>query len=153
MFCPKCGAEMKEGAKFCHVCGLTLGDAPVNPQIQQTQAPMQSAASSTTSPFVKFLMFDSMITPWIIRILYWVGQVLIIVTGLVSMANVRGGGGYYSGYGGGGLFGGLSMGPLGGLLYIILGTLLLRLFFEILMVQFKICENTSQLKEIFKRKN
>ncbi len=35
MFCPKCGATLKDGAKFCHACGVTIGDTPVNPQAQQ----------------------------------------------------------------------------------------------------------------------
>ena len=39
MFCPKCGATLKEGAKFCHVCGYNMGEAPSNPQPQQQQQP------------------------------------------------------------------------------------------------------------------
>lgn len=101
----------------------------------------------------KYLMFDLLVTPWIIRILYLVGQLLIIVWGFTSMT--------YAQFLGGpsadkpdihqvhsnSIFGG---GVLSGFLIIILGSLALRLFFEILMVQFKIAENTSQLKEIMK---
>lgn len=117
----------------------------------------------------KFLMFDLMITPWIIRILYWVGQVTIIVVGFVTMAHARsGGGGGFHGGGGFGdinymtqnsnhhssLFSNLSMGgPVMGLLIIILGSLYLRILLEVLMVQFKICKNTYQIKEKIKEKN
>ena len=31
MFCPKCGAELPEGAQFCNKCGQQLGNAPVTP--------------------------------------------------------------------------------------------------------------------------
>lgn len=38
MFCPKCGANLKDGAKFCHVCGNNMGDGtPVTPQQQPVQ--------------------------------------------------------------------------------------------------------------------
>jgi len=82
-------------------------------------------------------MFDFMITPWIIRILYWILQIIVIVLGLIQS--------FYQG-----LFDEFlrHANVLGGLLFIIIGTLVLRLFFEMLMVQFKISENTSKLKEI-----
>jgi len=84
----------------------------------------------------KFLMFDLMITPWIIRILYWVLQIAVIIGGLYTMGSSHG----YGGFGMGGV--------LGGLIMIIGGTLVLRLFFEMMMVMFKISENTSKLKEL-----
>ncbi len=84
----------------------------------------------------KFLMFDMMITPWIIRILYWILQVVVIIGGFYTMGSSHG-------------YGGLGMGGvLGGLIMIIGGTLVLRLFFEMMMVMFKISENTSRLKEL-----
>jgi len=44
MFCPKCGATLKDGAKFCHACGFTLVDPAVNaqPQPQQPQQQFQN---------------------------------------------------------------------------------------------------------------
>jgi hypothetical protein len=83
----------------------------------------------------KFLMFDLMITPWIIRILYWILQIAVIIGGLYTM-----GSGNRVGFGMGG--------AVGGLIMIIGGTLVLRLFFEMMMVMFKISENTSKLKEL-----
>lgn len=83
-------------------------------------------------------MFDYMVTPWIIRILYWIMQISIIIFGFVIM------------FSGGNSELGLS-GFGGGLLIIIVGTLIIRLFFEMLMVQFKISENTSQMKDLLKK--
>ncbi len=82
-----------------------------------------------------FLMFDLMITPWIIRILYWILQIVVIIGGLYTM-----------GSGERAVFG--PSGAVGGLIMIIGGTLVLRLFFEMMMVMFKISENTSKLKEL-----
>lgn len=81
-------------------------------------------------------MFDLMITPWIIRILYWVLQIAVIIGGLYTMGSSHA----YGGFGMGGV--------LGGLIMIIGGTLVLRLFFEMMMVMFIISENTSKLKEL-----
>jgi len=82
-----------------------------------------------------------MITPWIIRILYWILQVILIILGLMATFGV-------------GLMDEFrDWGALGGILIIICGTLVLRLFFEMLLVQFKISENTSQLKEIMENNN
>lgn len=37
MFCPKCGASLKDGAKFCHTCGVNMVETPATPQPQQQQ--------------------------------------------------------------------------------------------------------------------
>lgn len=37
MFCPKCGASLKDGAKFCHSCGFNMVETPAAPQPQQPQ--------------------------------------------------------------------------------------------------------------------
>jgi hypothetical protein len=39
MFCPKCGATLKDGAKFCHGCGFNMVETPAAPQPQQQQQP------------------------------------------------------------------------------------------------------------------
>lgn len=118
------------------------------------QNPKSLMSRKTNNNFMKeFLMFDVMITPWIIRILYWVSQIGVILAGLAaffspSRSNVMG----YNDYGsyGRSFLGG---GPFYGLLILIVGSLFLRLFFEMLMVQFKISENTSELKELMKNKD
>lgn len=35
MNCPKCNATLKEGARFCHVCGFDTQNAPVEQPIEQ----------------------------------------------------------------------------------------------------------------------
>lgn len=47
MFCPKCGTALKEGAKFCHVCGFNTGETPVVPQPQQPAQPEQQYQPAT----------------------------------------------------------------------------------------------------------
>lgn len=86
-------------------------------------------------------MFDLLIAPWIIRILYWITQLYVILLGFMVFFNPD----FINFYG--------LKGPFGGLLIIVVGSLHLRLFFEILMVLFKICDNTNQLKDLLKRQN
>ena len=45
MFCPKCGAQLPDGVKFCNVCGNQLSGAPA---VQQQYAP---AAPKPAAPF------------------------------------------------------------------------------------------------------
>jgi hypothetical protein len=46
MFCPQCGAQIDEGAKFCIQCGTKTG-GPVQPVAQTVpQAPVQSPADT-----------------------------------------------------------------------------------------------------------
>ena len=46
MFCQKCGTPMKEGAKFCHVCGASTTQ-PIQPP-QQTPPPQQQQPPQPT---------------------------------------------------------------------------------------------------------
>ncbi len=78
----------------------------------------------------KFLMFDVLIAPWMIRILYWILQLAIIVVSLT----------------GGRIFN-FQLGNGEILLIFVIGSLLLRLVAETLIVWFKIAENTQQMKK------
>lgn len=40
-FCPKCGANIPDGTRFCSACGTQIGAAP-NPQQSYTQQPYQA---------------------------------------------------------------------------------------------------------------
>lgn len=95
----------------------------------------------------KFLMFDLMITPWIIRILYWISQTGIILTSIITFFRSPD---PYRSYLQSGFERMFNGGPLSALLILIFGSLVSRLFYEVLMVLFKISENTSDLKEIMK---
>ena len=97
----------------------------------------------------KFLMFDILITPWIIRVIYWILQVVIIIFGIFMifnnnfeiimeyyyLLNMIGPFAYFGWFG-----------------FIIIGSIYLRLVFELIMVVFKISENSSQIKNILKQK-
>ena len=89
--------------------------------------------------FKQFLMFDFLITTWIVRIGYWLGQALIILIALATM--------FFGGELNGIILGDNGPNLLIGLLFLIVGSLLIRLFSEGIIVLFKISENTSQLKK------
>jgi len=86
----------------------------------------------------KFLMFDFMLTPWIIRVLYAILQFALIVISLLSMIFRD----YYT----------LGFDFKSSLALLVGGTIVLRVFFEVLMVQFKVAENTSEIKDVLKKK-
>jgi len=67
-----------------------------------------------------YLTFKKMITPTIIQILFWVLVAAVVIAGLIAMTQ-RGG-------------------FLSGLLMVILGPILVRVYMEIIMVMFKINE-------------
>ncbi len=41
MYCPKCGSEVADGAKFCPSCGMPIATAPQPPQSPQAPQPPQ----------------------------------------------------------------------------------------------------------------
>lgn len=78
-----------------------------------------------------FFFFDSMLTPKIITIVYWLALVVVIFSGLGSM--FIGGLGFWS--------------FLRGLFFIALGALGARVYCELMIVAFKINENIEKLSE------
>ncbi len=73
-----------------------------------------------------FLFLDKMITPTIITVIYWVLSVLVILFGFITM--FRGG-----------------FAVLTGLLTVIIGPVIVRMYCEIVIVFFKINENIKKL--------
>ena len=71
-----------------------------------------------------FFSFDRMITPTIIKIVFWIGLVLSILVGLILL-----------------IAGGSSGARLVGLIYLLIGPLLWRIYCEILIVIFKMHES------------
>lgn len=59
MFCPKCGTELKEGAKFCHSCGFTMGES------QAAQAPQQPTQQPQANPNAQFDINKVSVSQWI----------------------------------------------------------------------------------------
>ncbi|WP_080876046.1 DUF4282 domain-containing protein [Oceanobacillus timonensis] len=81
----------------------------------------------------KFFSFEEMITPLIIKVLFVVGVAAAALTGLIT------------------IFSGLSEGEflpvLSGLFIIVIGTLLSRVYCELLIVMFKIYETLKQIRD------
>jgi hypothetical protein len=78
------------------------------------------------------LNFDDMLTPKIITIVYWIALVGVVLSGLFTI------------FGGAGNF---LMNLLMGLLIIVFGGLLVRIYCELMIVLFKINENIKRLAD------
>ena len=81
-----------------------------------------------------FLKFRKMITPAIIQILFWVGVAVTVIGSLATMAMS------FGRYGGGiGTF-------LGGLLMLVLGPVVVRIYCELLILFFRMNETLTEIK-------
>ena len=89
---------------------------------------------------VDFIKFRKMITPMIIQVLFWIGAVLSVLGGLVTMATS------FGRYGGGGAQ------FLGGLLVIVLGPVVVRIYCELLILFFRMNETLSEIKDALAKK-
>ena len=78
------------------------------------------------------LTFDKMITPQIITIIYWLCLLFVVITGLTTI---------FTGTGG------FLFRLLMGILILVFGSLLARVYCEIMIVLFKIHENIKTLAE------
>jgi hypothetical protein len=81
-----------------------------------------------------FLAFRKMITPIIIQVLFWLGVVVCVVVGLVSIFA-----GATMPFGGGGLT------VLYGLFMLIIGPILVRVYCEILILFFRMNETLTEI--------
>jgi len=81
----------------------------------------------------KLLNFDEMVTPLIIKIIYWIGVVLVVLSGLGTIIA-----GIGSPFGGGMLV-------IVGLLTIVIGPFLVRIWCEIMIVLFEIHKNLVEI--------
>ncbi|GAE95484.1 hypothetical membrane protein [Gracilibacillus boraciitolerans JCM 21714] len=82
----------------------------------------------------KFIKFDSMITPMIIKIIFWIGVGLSILSGLGIMIS-----GFTTYYGGG-------FQVFLGLVVIVVGPLIIRIYCELLIVVFKMHDALQTIK-------
>ena len=78
----------------------------------------------------KLLSFDEMVTPVIIKILYWISIALVVLSGLVTII---------SGISGGGIT------VIVGLLTIVIGPFLVRIWCEMMIVLFEIHKNLVEI--------
>lgn len=83
----------------------------------------------------QFLNFDRMITPAIIKVIFWIGVALTVIAGLIQFFA-----GIASPYGGG-------IQVASGLMTIIIGPLFTRIYCELLIVLFKMHEALQQIKD------
>ncbi len=81
-----------------------------------------------------FLAFRKMITPTIIQIIFWLGVLVCVIVAFGAIV----GGSAMSGTGMGG--------PLYGLLILVLGPVLVRVYCELLIVLFRIYDSLSAIE-------
>ena len=155
MKCVNCSHEQSSG-KFCGKCGTPLqGDE--SPQVEEitvsrseTEAAAVNVNESIARPtrnkatqvqpnregkswMKEFLHFDKMITTSIIKFVFWIGAGLSILSGLIIMII-------------GVAFDGGGVAVLLGLLTILFGPIVVRIYCELLIVFFKIHEAIQDLK-------
>lgn len=83
-----------------------------------------------------FLTFRTMLTPILIQAVFWVGSVIAVIVGLVYIAK-----GSQVHYGGSPLV-------AWGILILLFGPLLMRLYCEILIVFFRINDTLTEIKHV-----
>ena len=87
-----------------------------------------------------FIKFRKMITPLIIQILFWVGVAGTAIAALVMM------GSSFGRYGGGvGTF-------LGGLVFLVVGPVMVRIYCELLILFFQMNETLTEIKDLLASK-
>ena len=102
MFCPKCGTENPEGAKFCSKCGAELGAAPTPSETSEASANLQSNIAGLLcyvalwvtgiiflviekkSTFVKFHALQSIITFAVLNVAYFILFWIPIIGGVLG---------------------------------------------------------------------
>jgi len=83
----------------------------------------------------EYLSFKKMITPVIVKILFWIGVVVVVVSGLVFF------------FGGKWMVGSVLVGMFMGIIMIPLGILLLRLYAEVIIIIFMINDHLSEIRK------
>ena len=85
----------------------------------------------------KFFNFDSMITPIIIKIVFWIGLGASVLTGLgIIITGLEWGGGIQ---------------VIGGLLIIVVGPIIVRIYCELLIIMFKMHEALQDIRQTLKK--
>jgi hypothetical protein len=87
-----------------------------------------------------YLTFRKMITPVIIQVLFWLGVVGVVVASLFQIVR-----GILPNYGGGAMV-------LRGLVILIVGPLLVRVYCELLILLFRMNETLTEIRDALKKK-
>jgi uncharacterized membrane protein YvbJ len=93
MFCTNCGEKIPEGAAQCPKCGMAVNQANNEPGEVTPEETKETPITITLPPvklpskgqFMRFLSFDAMITPTIMKAVYVIGSVIIFIIMLVGM--------------------------------------------------------------------
>lgn len=81
-----------------------------------------------------FFSFDTMITPAIIKVVFWLGLAVTVLAGLgLVLAGLAGDGG-----------GGLAV---LGLIYLVLGPILVRVYCELIIVLFRMNDSLREIRD------
>ena len=100
--------------------------------------------------FKNFLSFERMITPVIIKVLFYIGLVVSVIGGIVVFI-----GSVIAGFmdgGVGAILLGLIGGLIGGILTVFLGVLATRIYAELLILFFRINETLTDIKGLLQEK-
>jgi hypothetical protein len=84
-----------------------------------------------------FWAFRTMVTPVIIQILFWIGSIICVIVGFFGIFN-----GEYM----------VTRHVLKGIMLIILGPILVRIYCELLIVFFRINETLTEIKHALDRR-
>lgn len=96
------------------------------------------------------LSFERMITPIIIKVLFWIGLIGSVVGGIVLFFTVLIGGISDGSFGG--IVGSFLLGLVGGLLVMFLGILFTRIYAEMLILVFQINESLTDIKYLLEKR-
>jgi len=96
----------------------------------------------------KFLSFERMITPVIIKVIFYIGLVGSAIGGIVFFFSMLIGG--FQGGGFGAILGRFLLGLVGGVAIIFLGALVTRIYAELLILVFRINETLTDIKDVLK---
>lgn len=100
MFCPNCGAENKEGAKFCVQCGTKLNQEPeAAPKPAETAYRATSSTSTTSQPIQKASAKNPVVAAILSFVIAGVGQMyngemkkgLLMLGGTIILGALTGG--------------------------------------------------------------
>lgn len=100
--------------------------------------------------FKSFLSFERMITPVIIKILFWIGLVASAISGIVFFFTT-----FFGGISMGDflpIVGGFLLGLIGGIIIFVLGALATRIYAELLILAFRINETLTDIKVLLQEK-
>jgi hypothetical protein len=88
--------------------------------------------SKSQNTLADFLSFRRMITPMIIQIIFWVSVVILVLSALITII--------------GGILGGEAGAMVGGLLLLVVGPVLARVYCEILILFFRMNETLTNIQ-------